>query len=268
MTEDLKTKLLDFDVNRVLVGQKVHAANATTTVPTDARAHVCAEDGLVGDAGQLEVRFAESASGTATVSGPGLDRAVTLRAGESVTLQAEAVDPAPPELVHDPVRQKWVVKKGDGGAGVGAPAASNVFGPESTPEPEPKPKRRMATKKTAPTPAAGPGTAKTKAPAAAAPAASRPSGPTATIPWSRIQRNVKTDDEQLDFELTFDAEGDPHVSVCDHESVELSVDLGTLKDTIAILAEMYAHALRIASGKVTAADLGPEKATRKVDEDA
>lgn len=116
-----------------------------------------------------------------------------------------------------------------------------------------RPKRRMAAKKTA----------------APAPAASPNLAPAVRPEWTKIEQSFKTEDAGLDFELVFDAEGDPHVSVCDlGEPVELSANLAQLAEVTRLLATIYAHAKRIRTGALTAEDTIPRKETRKADPEA
>lgn len=124
-----------------------------------------------------------------------------------------------------------------------------------TPQPPSGPRRRMATKKTA----------------APAPANDQKPVPAERPRWHSVVRNWKTEDEQLDFELRFDAEGDPQVTVfdADHdEPVTLSVSVDSLSEVIEILREVLTNSMRIRSGQLTAEDpIEEERPARRVDED-
>jgi hypothetical protein len=133
-----------------------------------------------------------------------------------------------------------------------APAPASA--PE-TPTPPSGTRRRMATKK-----------AVAPAPPPAAPAP-RPR-------WHKVVRNWKSSDEQLDFELRFDEEGDPIVTVFDADHVagkvlplQIAVSLETIDEAIGLLQVAKANAIRIRSGQLTPEDTIEEDApARRVDD--
>ena len=159
--------------------------------------------------------------------------------------------------------QKLTAPAAPDATGVTPRARSNVFGPESSSPPSSvvplrpghprapeRPKRRMA-KKAVLAPAA-----------AVAPKPPRPA-------WADVVRNFKSADAQLDYELSFDDEGDDRVTICeDGEPVTLSVNDATLVEAIRMLVTIREHARRIRSGKLTKEDTIPRKETRRADPEA
>jgi hypothetical protein len=74
---------------------------------------------------------------------------------------------------------------------------------------------------------------------------------------SDIVRGWKTEDKAIDFELSFDDEGDPTVSVFDADEdtpCELSRDLPQLNEVISILTTIKDNAVRIMSGNLLPED--------------
>lgn len=75
---------------------------------------------------------------------------------------------------------------------------------------------------------------------------------------ANVRRNWKTEDQQLDFELSFDADGDTIVDVVDADYEEtpigLALGLGGLDEVITILQEIRAAAARIEGGTILPED--------------
>ena len=89
---------------------------------------------------------------------------------------------------------------------------------------------------------------------------------------SDIVRGWKTEDKAIDFELSFDDEGDPTVSVFDADEdtpCELSRDLPQLNEVISILTTIKDNAVRIMSGNLLPEDTAqePEEEEEETEED-
>lgn len=77
-------------------------------------------------------------------------------------------------------------------------------------------------------------------------------------PLAKILRTWKTEDLQLDFQLTFDDASDPQVNCVDADNgddgVDLAADIAGIDEIIAILTNIKTAALRIMSGDIKPED--------------
>lgn len=81
--------------------------------------------------------------------------------------------------------------------------------------------------------------------------------PKMAFDFSKVILNWKTEDQQLDFELTIDDVGDMQVSCfdADHdEPIEMAACLSNLDEVISILMKVRADFLRIKTGDIKPAD--------------
>jgi hypothetical protein len=84
-----------------------------------------------------------------------------------------------------------------------------------------------------------------------------PPAPKTAFDFSKVILNWKTEDQQLDFELTIDEEGDLQLSCfdADHdEPIDLAANLNGLDEVIMILMKARNDFIRIKSGDIRPAD--------------